>query len=1471
MHIPIRSHRAALRPTLFVLVALLAACGTGDPPTVSSFTAEPAAVVLGQRATLSWTVSGATDIDIVAGADRVLVSQAEATGSAMTDLLFMSTDFSLKASNADGSVTRTLTITVEDPGAPVIDRFVASSTTVVFGETVTFEWETSNAASIDLAQVGLTLVSEGPPDGSFTLMPARDTTYRLIALGPADRTVEETIRITVLPAPTPPVIASFIATPNPIDPGQSSVLSWNVMNADEIAVRDPDGAEVYRGPNGMDMATVLPDATTTYTLTAVNAVGATSNSVTVSVNPPVGAFIQAFTANPTNVVLGGGSQLSWTVVNADRIEIAAGGNVLTTSMELTGTFGVLPGRTTEYQLTAFHPEGNATAVVTVSVDPSAPLILNFSATPSPVGLGDSTTLSWSTLGAQRVRILRGSTAIVDTPLETGTRDVPITATSTVFTLEASNATGGNTSQITVYGHPAPTIGELSVSPADFTQSATITVTWSADNVNVIQLFANGVPVPGFPGVSGPGTTSSSGQIDVFVTADTTFRLVATSAAGTVEQSVTVFDIRSETEPNDDATQALALVSGAPADGAIQPSGDVDWYALSVSPGGWVHAETSNGTGGCDMDTVIRLYDTDGTSQLVSDDDGGNGNCSLIDPVDDAEARNLSGGTYFVRVAGFSTRTGSYRLVITTGAPMCGNQLLENGELCDDGNAAPGDGCNASCGLEPIATYTAPGAPLTVTSSIAPVGDQDFYQITVISTVYIAIETFVDSVAGTCPFGNDTFIRLYNGDLTTQIGTDDDDGVGPCSLVSFPRDAWARLDPGVYWLQIEELGNNATIGTYDVVFSSMAADQCGNGFLETGAGETCDDGNLTSGDGCDGQCALEGILENEAGGNDAYDAPGVVTVNMNDIVGGSIVPANDEDWIAVIVPDGYSLEASLTVDSFDSCPVTPEGRLRLYDTDGTSLLADDDNDGPNGNCGRVYYGNDPDTINMAGGTYFLRVTQDASPAQPIAFYYVHIRIIAPGCGNDVLETSIGETCDDNNTSSGDGCDATCTIEPEADYVAPGPPLTVTTSIAVAGEQDYYRITVNQTSYLTVETFVDAAAQSCPTGTDTDIRLFTNDLTLLVRDDDDGVERCSFITFSQDAAARLDPGVYWLRVDEFGNDSTIPRYDIVLRSAVVDVCGNGVVEAGELCDDGNLTSGDGCNASCGFEPIQTYNGPGAPMTYTDAISDPAQLDVFEVVATSSVYVSAETFEDAVAGTCPSVSTVLRLLADDGTELGNDNFDGVGSCSRIDPSDPWSRVGPGTYYLTVEESGRNATIASYDLVLEGAAVDVCGNGILETSIGETCDDGNVVPNDGCSPTCVADPPIPEIEPNGTSTVATPSGVTGIGFKTMQGRIEMGGDLDYYSVVVPAGASLTAFTYIQLGNPTSCQSSTDTRIIVEDSTGTTLANNDDFNGRCSQVDPARHSSLSGLTAGVYYVRAQHFNNSAPAAYDYFMDIVLE
>ena len=39
----------------------------------------------------------------------------------------------------------------------------------------------------------------------------------------------------------------------------------------------------------------------------------------------------------------------------------------------------------------------------------------------------------------------------------------------------------------------------------------------------------------------------------------------------------------------------------------------------------------------------------------------------------------------------------------------------------------------------------------------------------------------------------------------------------------------------------------------------------------------------------------------------------------------------------------------------------------------------------------------------------------------------------------------------------------------------------------------------------------------------------------------------------------------------------------------VCGNGALEPGEECDDGNLINGDGCNSNCSVEAnYRCFNG-------------------------------------------------------------------------------------------------------------------------------------------------------------------------------------------------------------------------------------------------------------------------------------------
>lgn len=83
------------------------------------------------------------------------------------------------------------------------------------------------------------------------------------------------------PAVSPPVISSFTASPASITAGQASTLAWNVAGATTLSVDQGVGAV------GGSSIVVNPVITTTYRLTATNAGGSSSATVTVTAMAPV--------------------------------------------------------------------------------------------------------------------------------------------------------------------------------------------------------------------------------------------------------------------------------------------------------------------------------------------------------------------------------------------------------------------------------------------------------------------------------------------------------------------------------------------------------------------------------------------------------------------------------------------------------------------------------------------------------------------------------------------------------------------------------------------------------------------------------------------------------------------------------------------------------------------------------------------------------------------------------------------------------------------------------------------------------------------------------------------------------------------------------------------------------------------------------------------------------------------------------
>ena len=317
-------------------------------PVITTFTAGPTSITAGDNTTLTWTVTGATTVNITPD-----VGTVAATGT-RTLVPTTTTTYTLTATNTNGPATATATVTVTSEGSPVVSSFYASPITVTSGSSATLHWTVTDATSVSITP-GIGAVSS---TGSQSVSPTSTTTYELTA-GNTDGTVTATAMVTVAPAGYP-VISSFTASPATVSSGESITLSWTVTGASTISINQGIGTVSAPGSR-----TITPAATTTYTMTATNSQGSVTATAPVTVTTTSGTppNITTFIATPPNISAGQPTTLSWEITGATSISMVPDVG------ELSGWGGptVYPEETTTYTLTAFNGAGSDTETVTVTV------------------------------------------------------------------------------------------------------------------------------------------------------------------------------------------------------------------------------------------------------------------------------------------------------------------------------------------------------------------------------------------------------------------------------------------------------------------------------------------------------------------------------------------------------------------------------------------------------------------------------------------------------------------------------------------------------------------------------------------------------------------------------------------------------------------------------------------------------------------------------------------------------------------------------------------------------------------------------------------------------------------------------------------------------------------------------------------------------------------------------------------------
>ena len=177
--------------------------------------------------------------------------------------------------------------------------------------------------------------------------------------------------------------------------------------------------------------------------------------------------------------------------------------------------------------------------------------------------------------------------------------------------------------------------------------------------------------------------------------------------------------------------------------------------------------------------------------------------------------------------------------------------------------------------------------------------------------------------------------------------------------------------------------------------------------------------------------------------------------------------------------------------------------------------------------------------------------------------------------------------------------------------------------------------------------------------------------------------------------LDPG-------EQCDDGNQDNLDTCRNDCTLPVCGDGITDLGEACDDGNLDDTDGCRSDC------TIPVCGDGITDAGEECDDGNLDETDG--------------------CHSNCTVARCgdgYLDQGEQCDdNNNVDGDGCQANC--RNPICGDG----ILDAGEQCDDGNLINGDGCQADCMNAICGDGIVDA--GEACDDGNAVNGDGCQADC-------------------------------------------------------------------------------------------------------------------------------------------
>ncbi len=349
-----------------------------------------------------------------------------------------------------------LTVTLE--AAPV---------SVVAGNAATLTWSSSDTT--DCTATGDWSGSKAVSGSQSTGVLASSASFTLTCNG-ADGSASDAVDVTVVPIP----VVNLTVAPQTVDSGQAATLTWSSANATACTASGSwNGSRPLTG----SQSTGALSGNVSYTLTCSGAGGSASRTATVAVNSLPGTPTVTLAANPSNVIAGNASTLTWSSTNATSCTASGGwtGSRATSGTQGTGSLNA----TTSYTLTCNGPGGSANQTATVTTTPPLPTV-SLSVSPGSVASGNSSTLTWSTTNATACTASNGWSGARAT---SGTASTGALAAATTYALNCTGPGGSANRSVTV-----TVTGSGAVLGLDFPGSAAVATTMRFRFFNPLAIF-----------------------------------------------------------------------------------------------------------------------------------------------------------------------------------------------------------------------------------------------------------------------------------------------------------------------------------------------------------------------------------------------------------------------------------------------------------------------------------------------------------------------------------------------------------------------------------------------------------------------------------------------------------------------------------------------------------------------------------------------------------------------------------------------------------------------------------------------------------------------------------------------------------------------------------------------------------------------------------------------------------------------